>query len=409
MGYEKLNPYRIVHSNFFGLKKLFALGFVSAAYFSAVFPYLSAQNRESRGDVRFIRNTTNGTWGSTPKVELKFVRKLGDVDSDNENLAFQSPGDMVEDRAQNIYIADENDCRIMKFDKDGNFLKSFGRKGQGPGEFSSIRSLTIDSADQLHALDASQRRIQIFSTDGLVLQSSRLLHQNVERFKSMMGGLYLAQVLSTDRRTVTPSSLLKILDIKELVQGEFCTPFDFNEIWTNRIANFLFFTVGQDGTIIVSFAYQNRIEKYTSRGKLVWMADRPLNFETKLLAKGKIETSAKKAQYTIPRMNTCSGGVALDGFGRIWVVTYRRQIKPEEIVGISISGSSAGETIKRTGNTDLRVTDMYQLEVFDREGILLGVIPLSHFVDGIWIFQDRLYLLDRDRGATYYQYRIEER
>jgi hypothetical protein len=66
-------------------------------------------------------------------------------------------------------------------------------------------------------------------------------------------------------------------------------------------------------------------------------------------------------------------------------------------------------TVKREGNTDLRTTDMFQLEVFDPEGVLLGTIPVSQFVDGIWIFRDRLYLLDRDRGVTYYQYKIVER
>jgi hypothetical protein len=118
---------------------------------------------------------------------------------------------------------------------------------------------------------------------------------------------------------------------------------------------------------------------------------------------------ANMTRYTAPKMNSCSKGIAIDDKGRIWVVTYRRQIKPEEIIRISQTGTSSGVIVKRTGNTDLRTTDMYQLEVFDSTGILLGAIPVTHFVDGIWIFKDRLYLLDRDRGVTYYQYRIEER
>jgi sugar lactone lactonase YvrE len=52
---------------------------------------------------------------------------------------------------------------------------------------------------------------------------------------------------------------------------------------------------------------------------------------------------------------------------------------------------------------------MFRLDVFDPEGRLLGSLPVNQFVDGIWIYGDRLYLLDRDRGIAYHQYRIVER
>jgi len=107
-------------------------------------------------------------------------------------------------------------------------------------------------------------------------------------------------------------------------------------------------------------------------------------------------------------MNACSRDIAVDGVGRIWVVTHRRQIKPEERVMVTMFGSSAGVVVKREGNTELRATDLFRLDVFDPDGVLLEMIPLTHFVDGIWIFGSRLYLLDRDRGVTYYQYDIED-
>ncbi|NOR53678.1 MAG: hypothetical protein GQ536_06290 [Candidatus Aminicenantes bacterium] len=62
-----------------------------------------------------------------------------------------------------------------------------------------------------------------------------------------------------------------------------------------------------------------------------------------------------------------------------------------------------------TGSTENRETDMYQLEIFAPDGVLLGKIPLSHFVDDIRIKKDRLFLLDKMRGAQYYEYRIIEK
>ncbi|MCH7804687.1 MAG: hypothetical protein IH937_11455 [Acidobacteria bacterium] len=49
---------------------------------------------------------------------------------------------------------------------------------------------------------------------------------------------------------------------------------------------------------------------------------------------------------------------------------------------------------------------MIKLEVFDSEGILLGEIPLKHFVDKMRIFGDMLYIVDRLRGMQVFQYRI---
>lgn len=72
-----------------------------------------------------------------------------------------------------------------------------------------------------------------------------------------------------------------------------------------------------------------------------------------------------------------------------------------------VSGRVGGsETRKLVGNTDLRKTDMYKLEIFASDGVLLGEIRLTHFVDKIWIHKDRLFLLDADRSVSFYEYKI---
>jgi len=385
-------------------KTIFLLGF-----FAALPLILISQTIENKDGVRAIHNGKSGAWGATPKVEIKLLRKIGDIDTADENFAFARPGDIVEDRAGNIYIADAGQYRIQKFDREGKFVASFGRKGQGPGEFSALRSLSIDSTGRLHALDDSQRRIQIFRTDGAVMETIKLFRGEMDYLRCMETGLYLVHEQVPGPRPVEQKMLLKILDSKESVLAEFCAARDFGETVTNQVGNSTSRAIAPDGAILVSFIYQNRIEKYSPKGKLIWAADRPLSYETKVLEKGKYEATATMSRYTSPKMNVCSRGIAADAAGRIWVVTHRRQIKPEEVITTSQSGSAAGVTIKREGNTDLRTTDMYKLEVFDRDGILLGTLPITHFVDGIWIFGNRLYLLDRERGVTYYQYEISER
>ena len=66
-------------------------------------------------------------------------------------------------------------------------------------------------------------------------------------------------------------------------------------------------------------------------------------------------------------------------------------------------------SVKTTGNTELRTTDAFKLEIFAEDGVLLGEIPLTHFVDVIRIAGDSLFLIDRERGVTVYQYKIVEK
>jgi hypothetical protein len=73
------------------------------------------------------------------------------------------------------------------------------------------------------------------------------------------------------------------------------------------------------------------------------------------------------------------------------------------------AGGRRSMSMKPEGNTDVRKTDAFRLEVYSPEGVLLGGIPLDHFVDDIIINGDKIYTLDKMRGSQYYEYRIIEK
>lgn len=56
--------------------------------------------------------------------------------------------------------------RVLRFDKSGTFIKSWGGKGTGPGQFDIAHSIVIDSKGLLYVADRQNRRIQIFDVDG---------------------------------------------------------------------------------------------------------------------------------------------------------------------------------------------------------------------------------------------------
>lgn len=105
-----------------------------------------------------------------------------------------------------IAIADARSHQIRLFAPDGTFLQSFGRKGQGPGEFNNLWSLQR-SGDTLIAVDAAGRT-QVFSADGTLLRSySRPLLPN-GRSPGRAGFLSdgSAIVYGVDRQGETPQA-----------------------------------------------------------------------------------------------------------------------------------------------------------------------------------------------------------
>ena len=127
----------------------------------ALFSHSAAQQIETVDGVRVVHNEKGEKRGENLPITIELVRTIGDIDTLDENLAFNSPSDIVMDDNGNIYILDAGNCRIQKFDPEGKFLASFGREGQGPGEFQSPSSLDFDAEGNLIVADRRSRKIQI--------------------------------------------------------------------------------------------------------------------------------------------------------------------------------------------------------------------------------------------------------
>jgi DNA-binding beta-propeller fold protein YncE len=84
---------------------------------------------------------------------------------------FRQPTDVAWDSDGNIYITDGYiNSRVAKFDRNGDWVKSWGDRGTAPGQFNTPHSIAIDHQNNVYIGDRTNRRIQVFDADGKFLR-----------------------------------------------------------------------------------------------------------------------------------------------------------------------------------------------------------------------------------------------
>ena len=80
--------------------------------------------------------------------------------------SFARPTDITWDTKGNIFVADGYDnSRVVKFTKDGDFVKSLGSRGTAPGQFNTPHTITSDAKGNIYVGDRGNNRIQVFDPD----------------------------------------------------------------------------------------------------------------------------------------------------------------------------------------------------------------------------------------------------
>ncbi|MCP4726163.1 MAG: 6-bladed beta-propeller [bacterium] len=355
-----------------------------------IFPYLFlcllvlfCSEYDATDSSRQVHNTTQ-LWGDESEVGLELIKKIGDDESKGDNYLFYNPFDMTKDSEGNLYILDSRNCRIQVFDKDGEFIRTIGREGQGPGEILESVCIDIEPASNIYVNDPLNGRIQIFNSDGTT--GSKHLDETINRFT----------ILNSGNIVYSPPQdhVLTILNLNDNSKKHTGKPIELdNELYQHKVNN-LFLTSDIKDNIYITYERLNRIEKYNPEGDLIFRADRPLNYELeKHITEESIPGSDINAQTAY--MTWISTGIAVDHMERIWILTFNKQ--PKDFIYDS---------------NDLYY-DHFIIEIFNSEGQLLGTLkdklPISLYYPGFKIFGDHLYLIDSAKLMTVYEYRIIEK
>jgi streptogramin lyase len=92
-----------------------------------------------------------------------------------EDGRFRQVTDMTWDPAGNTYISDGYiNSRVAKVNKNGDWLKSWGDRGNKPGEFNTPHNIAADARGNIYVADRGNRRLQVFDNDGKFLREIKI-------------------------------------------------------------------------------------------------------------------------------------------------------------------------------------------------------------------------------------------
>ena len=98
--------------------------------------------------------------------------EAGVWDEGTGSRRLNQPNDVTVTRAGDVFVAQghtpgaQGDPRVLRFDRNGKLVRSWGGKGTGPGTFDVAHGIAVDAKGLVWVMDRENQRIQIFDADG---------------------------------------------------------------------------------------------------------------------------------------------------------------------------------------------------------------------------------------------------
>lgn len=352
-------------------------------------------------DVRYVHNHAPQL-GDTPDVKLELIGKIGKLEGKQEKDILYDPVDAARLSNGDILILEGSGCTVKRYNKDHEYISSFGQKGQGPGDFLSPFCLRLNlSRNKLYVANS---KISMLSLDGSYEDGFKPETISVS---GSIGAQYKTSGMAvlSGSRVILPShpsmwvdsgehKLLSIYDKAGSIIRSFGAVKQYDNPRLMLNANIVYFTKDNKDNIYIAYVHQNRISKYSPDGKIIFSADRFLPYELKNEMKVELFKSGNmEREFSWPSVSSVTKGINIDHKNRIWVLTFLKQ--PNKFL---------------TFDDEENLTDCHKFDVFDSDGILLFKVPFPNVkFDNFSIYDDRIYLIDSQNESCVYEYRIVER
>jgi peptidylamidoglycolate lyase len=168
----------------------------------------------------------------------------------SDHTHFGAPTDIAFLPDGSFFVSDGyTNTRVIKFDKNGKYLKEWGTKGTGPSQFNLVHCIAIDAQRHLYVADRTNSRIQVFDENGTFLDewgNIRLpFHLSVTEDQSIWMAVGGAQrLLKYDSN----GKLLTYWGTVGNLPGQMNNPHSFS--------------VDSDGNLFIANTANHRVDKY---------------------------------------------------------------------------------------------------------------------------------------------------
>jgi len=323
------------------------------------------------GDVTVVKNPKEPIY-KTPVLELTEDLSLGGPDAENE-YAFGQIRDVVIDDDGFIYILDSKSFHIKVFDPSGVFVRAFGRKGQGPGEFEVPLMMSLIRTSGELAVHQVTRRMSFFKTDGTFLRHHLFKDLRAGRgLCDSKGRIYIMEARPGDKESryivkkLSPDgAVIATLADSPAPSGERFNPF-MPVGW---------FEIDSNDNFIYGYPETYEIRLYgASDAKMFRRVIRdhePVAVTAEERAEQERAAEGRGIVFDFPKSHPAYRRFFLSDLGHLLVTTYEK--------------AKDGKTVH---------------DVFDPEGRFIGRVPLQTY--GVGILKGKYYSVEEDEDG--YQY-----
>ncbi|NOR15646.1 MAG: 6-bladed beta-propeller [Candidatus Aminicenantes bacterium] len=278
-----------------------------------------------------------GLVGSAPaddKGEIVWsVTYFGEGESDY----FHRPSDIEIDLKQSlVYIADSGNQRIVVFDLDGNFVRTLGQKGQGPGEFNNPTGLCVDDNSRIVVADYQNNRIQIFSPEGKFLQNINTKEVRVADLLLIDGLFYTISSfgssgfnISMGLETETQPLVVVLNDSGDVVSEITIADFPETQPFVRALKNRVCLSISPDRKLFLPFGNMNLIMVFNLQGDRLARFERELPFKpiTPSLKSQKTSPDGEKSMVQmVATIDMVSRASHFGPDGKLYILSYTESL-----------------------------------------------------------------------------------
>jgi len=373
--------------------------------------YLNAVNRAV-----LVHNSIEEIEARIGKLKLELIRIWGGDEEDDENKFFRNPISVaVDEKARLVYICDQHSHCVRVFKDSYEYVRTISQRGRGPGDSYLPGAITLSPGGDLIVLEPSGFRIQRFSPEGKSKQIFKF-NRDILRWVGVTSKDEL--VVYNPAQTIRTGKLISILDRKGKTVKEIGTYHDKSK--NTLESEKLFFSVDDGDNFYAANTRTPVIRKYSPEGTLSMAVTYDVLYEIPpveisinsngneikiIRAEENTDTVREKGGkkgLMIQRvkgkgktkLGVC-GAFGTDSRQRMYIVCRRRFLTEKEERAAYILWNS-NKIIRENVDYDIvdKINDINRLVVFNPEGRVIAAANLETFCDGIYISENRLFIVD---------------